>query len=141
MSTDPAPEGVTAVDTMSSIPPVPAGAPDAAAAAAAAVAPGEDLLASDPSDPAAIAAAATAAAAMDGNNHLVDCPPGLVGRVIGKGGETIKGLQAQSGAHITIDQNFPDGVPRKISISGPAGCVEIATKLVEDLLKVSKTYR
>jgi hypothetical protein len=29
--------------------PVPAGAPDAAAAAAAAVAPGEDLLASDPS--------------------------------------------------------------------------------------------
>jgi far upstream element-binding protein len=38
--------------------------------------------------------------------------------VIGKGGETIKGLQAQSGAHITIDQNYPDGVPRKISVSG-----------------------
>ena len=72
---------------------------------------------------------------MDITTNLVDCPPGLVGRVIGKGGETIKGLQAQSGAHITVDQNFPEGVPRKISISGPAGCVDIATKLVEDLLK------
>ena len=72
---------------------------------------------------------------MEAATNLVDCPPGLVGRVIGKGGETIKGLQAQSGAHITIDQNFPEGVPRKISISGPAGCVDIATRLVEDLLK------
>jgi far upstream element-binding protein len=66
---------------------------------------------------------AIAADGMDASTHLVDCPPGLVGRVIGKGGETIKGLQAQSGAHITIDQNFPDGIPRKISISGPVGCV------------------
>jgi hypothetical protein len=55
--------------------------------------------------------------------ETLDCPPGLVGRVIGKGGETIKGLQAQSGAHITIDQNFPDGEPRKIAVSGPRGCV------------------
>lgn len=64
----------------------------------------------------------------------VDCPPSFVGRVIGKGGETIKGLQAQSGAHITIDQNFPEGVPRKISISGPSGCVTIAVRLIEELL-------
>ena len=62
----------------------------------------------------------------------VDCPPSFVGRVIGKGGETIKGLQAQSGAHITIDQNFPEGVPRKISISGPSGCVTIAVRLIEE---------
>lgn len=66
---------------------------------------------------------------------LVDCPPAFVGRVIGKGGETIKGLQAQSGAHITIDQNFPDGVNRQIAISGPIGCVAIATGLVQELLR------
>ena len=78
----------------------------------------------DPAIAAAAAAAAEAAAApvaddMEMTSNTMDCPPGLVGRVIGKGGETIKGLQAQSGAHITIDQNFPEGHPRKISITGP----------------------
>ena len=80
----------------------------------------------DAADPAADPATATA---------TVDCPPGFVGRVIGKGGETIKGLQAQSGARIAIDQNFPEGVPRKISISGPRGCVATAVRLVEELLR------
>ena len=119
-------------------PPVPPGEPSSAAAAvSAAVAPGEDLLASgSPTEaPPPPTPNPQSTAGMDVTTNLVDCPPGLVGRVIGKGGETIKGLQAQSGAHITVDQNFPEGVPRKISISGPAGCVDIATKLVEDLLK------
>ena len=69
------------------------------------------------------------------STETVECPPGFVGRVIGKGGETIKGLQAQSGAHITVDQNFPEGAPRVISISGPPGCVAIAKRLVEELLR------
>ena len=69
------------------------------------------------------------------STETVECPPGFVGRVIGKGGETIKGLQAQSGAHITVDQNFPDGAPRVIGISGPPGCVAIAKRLVEELLR------
>ena len=119
-------------------PPVPPGEPSSAAAAvSAAVAPGVDLLASgSPTEaPPPATPNPQSTAGMDITTNLVDCPPGLVGRVIGKGGETIKGLQAQSGAHITVDQNFPEGVPRKISISGPAGCVDIATKLVEDLLK------
>ena len=63
------------------------------------------------------------------STETVECPPGFVGRVIGKGGETIKGLQAQSGAHITVDQNFPEGAPRVIGISGPPGCVAIAKRL------------
>jgi|TARA_B110000977_G_scaffold192924_1_gene267163 hypothetical protein len=46
---------------------------------------------------------------------LLDCPPNFVGRVIGKGGETIKGLQAQSGAHITIDQVRISQSPRSAS--------------------------
>ena len=82
----------------------------------------------DAADPASVDPASAATA-------TVDCPPGFVGRVIGKGGETIKGLQAQSGAHITIDQNFPEGVPRKIFISGSRGCVSIAARLVEELLR------
>jgi len=55
--------------------------------------------------------------------------------VTGKGGETIKGLQAQSGAHITIDQNYPEGEPRKIAVSGPKGCVEVAMRMIADLLQ------
>lgn len=117
-------------ETLAGVPPAasdepPPAVPDAVAAAVASVH-GDDILAAPVVPP---------PPAMEAATNLVDCPPGLVGRVIGKGGETIKGLQAQSGAHITIDQNFPEGVPRKISISGPAGCVDIATRLVEDLLK------
>ena len=109
------------------------GSSDAAAAAAAAAA---DAAAAAPPMPAMPAMPVMHAhPPTDAACNFIDCPPGLVGRVIGKGGETIKGLQAQSGAHITIDQNYPDGAPRKISISGPAGCVDIASKLVEDLLK------
>lgn len=36
--------------------------------------------------------------------HQVDCPPGIVGRIIGRGGETIRGLQQASGAHIVVNQ-------------------------------------
>jgi uncharacterized protein with PhoU and TrkA domain len=34
----------------------------------------------------------------------VECPPGIVGRIIGRGGETIRGLQQASGAHIVVNQ-------------------------------------
>ena len=64
----------------------------------------------------------------------IDCPASMVGRIIGKGGETIKGLQAQSGAHVAIDQNIVEGEPRKINISGVAKCVDVAANLVENLL-------
>jgi far upstream element-binding protein len=37
-------------------------------------------------------------------NRQVLCPPGIVGRIIGRGGETIRSLQSGSGAHIQVDQ-------------------------------------
>ncbi len=36
--------------------------------------------------------------------RTLECPAGIVGRIIGRGGETIRSLQTGSGAHITIDQ-------------------------------------
>jgi far upstream element-binding protein len=42
---------------------------------------------------------------------VVDCPKNLVGRVIGRGGETIQMLQAKTGARIQIDQNVPEVCP------------------------------
>jgi far upstream element-binding protein len=48
------------------------------------------------------------------NAYVFQIDPVLVGRIIGKGGETIRQLQGASGAHIDIDQNFPEGQPRKV---------------------------
>jgi len=50
-------------------------------------------------------------------NEVLDCPANLVGRVIGRGGETIKSLQMQNACHIDIDQSMPAGLPRKITVS------------------------
>ena len=65
----------------------------------------------------------------------IDCPQALVGRVIGSSGATIKDLQSRSGAKIQINQDFPDGVPRKINISGTQAAVSLATQLVNFVME------
>ena len=42
----------------------------------------------------------------------MDCPQSMVGRVIGKSGETIKALQKHFGCNIQIDQNVQVGCCR-----------------------------
>ncbi|KAK9815352.1 hypothetical protein WJX72_002168 [[Myrmecia] bisecta] len=64
----------------------------------------------------------------------VDCPPGIVGRVIGRGGETIRALQQASQAHIVVDQNFPEGQPRKVNVNGKPDAVDRAVKMVTELI-------
>ena len=64
----------------------------------------------------------------------VECPQTLVGRLIGKQGETIKDLQRRSGARIQIDQNFPDGQPRIVTVEGSVACVEVGCELVRSLI-------
>lgn len=66
--------------------------------------------------------------------EMLDCPQGIVGRVIGRRGETIKALQSASGAKIVVEQNFPDGVPRKVKISGKPDVVSLAVKMVSELI-------
>jgi far upstream element-binding protein len=41
----------------------------------------------------------------------------LVGRIIGKGGDTIRQIQFASGAHIDINQQVPEGQPRMVRVS------------------------
>jgi far upstream element-binding protein len=60
----------------------------------------------------------------------IDCAQTLVGRVIGSSGATIKELQSRSGAKIQIDQNFPDGAPRKITVTGTQTAVSTASELI-----------
>jgi far upstream element-binding protein len=56
-----------------------------------------------------------------------------VGRVIGKGGEMIRDLQARSGARIDVDQNVPAGQPRVITYRGTRQTVDFAKRLVQML--------
>lgn len=58
-----------------------------------------------------------------------------VGRVIGKGGEMIRDLQARSGCQIDVDQNVPHGAPRIITYKGTPTDVAFAKQLVAMLCK------
>jgi len=69
----------------------------------------------------------------------VSCPPSVVGRIIGRAGETIKLLQAASGAYILVNQNFPEGHDRQITITGTQDAVERATNMVRDLIDNDQT--
>ena len=66
---------------------------------------------------------------------VIECPQSQVGKMIGPGGTTIKDLQAKSGAKIQIDQDFPDGVPRKIRVAGTQTAVTTATQLISVIME------
>jgi far upstream element-binding protein len=66
--------------------------------------------------------------------QTIECPKKLVGRVIGKGGETINAMQKHSGAHIQIDQNMPEGQPCKVHITGTPQAVQFAQYLLKQVM-------
>lgn len=66
-----------------------------------------DLL--DAPEPTAATVSAPAAPAINQVKKQVECPMHIVGKIIGRGGETIRSLQTASGAHILINQSFPEG--------------------------------
>ena len=72
---------------------------------------------------------------LGGMSATVDCSKSLVGRVIGRGGETINDLQTKSGTRIQIDQQVPDGQPCKITITGPPPNVQSAVAMVHEVMK------
>lgn len=47
---------------------------------------------------------------------VVDLMPGVVGWVIGKGGQRIKDIMAQSQCRMWVDQDVPDDEPRKLHL-------------------------
>lgn len=57
----------------------------------------------------------------------------FVGRVIGKGGEMIRDLQARSGCRIDVDQDVPAGAPRIITYRGNRKTINFAKQLVQIL--------
>jgi hypothetical protein len=66
-----------------------------------------------------------------GSTITLQCPRGIVGRVIGKGGETIKGLQRKYHVSIQIDQG---GDPMNVTITGPKHTSEACRQEVMALI-------
>eukprot|EP00986_Skeletonema_menzelii_P005746 scaffold2132_cov152-Skeletonema_menzelii.AAC.7 len=79
---------------------------------------------------AAIPVAAPAAVAESSIVEKGEVSTLYVGRVIGKGGEMIRDLQARSGCQIDVDQNVPHGAPRIITYKGTPTDVAFAKQLV-----------
>ena len=65
-----------------------------------------------------------------GMERNVLCPRQYVGRIIGRQGDVIKGLQAITGARIQIDQTSD---PCSVSITGSAEAVESCSSIVADI--------
>lgn len=63
---------------------------------------------------------------------LLECPKTMVGRVIGKAGETIKALQQYTGAMIQIDQSTD---PTRVTIAGSSQSLQLAISMVSDIIK------
>ena len=55
----------------------------------------------------------------------------MVGRVIGKGGETIKALQQYTGAIIQVDQSRE---PTRVTITGTTRALSLASSMVQDIV-------
>ena len=65
--------------------------------------------------------------------EILCIPSSKVGLVMGKGGETIRAICAESGAHCQVDKNAPDGAREKnIVIKGRPDSVERAKDLIND---------
>ncbi|KAG8472671.1 hypothetical protein CXB51_034551 [Gossypium anomalum] len=81
---------------------------------------------------------ATTQAAGAADQIEIQVPNEKVGLIIGRGGETIKGLQTKSGARIQlIPQHLPEGdgsKERTVRVTGDKKQIEIAREMIKDVM-------
>ncbi|XP_061944068.1 uncharacterized protein LOC133668308 isoform X1 [Populus nigra] len=86
----------------------------------------------------AMGLASSAQTAGVGDQLEIPVPNEKVGLIIGRGGETIKGLQAKSGARIQlIPQHLPEGdgsKERTVRVTGDKRQVEMAREMIMDVM-------
>lgn len=76
----------------------------------------------------------------DDDRIFITVPSSAVGLIIGRGGETVRAMQDQSGARVKIEPaNEPNTEERIVNIFGDPQCVAIAKQLVEE--KVAEANR
>lgn len=68
-------------------------------------------------------------------DQTMEIPSTLVGRIIGKGGETIRQLQNDSGAKVDIRKDEP-GIVR---LGGSAECIARAKEMITDIIERDRT--
>ncbi|CAL1370472.1 unnamed protein product [Linum trigynum] len=74
---------------------------------------------------------------MGGTSKRIEIPNGRVGVIIGKSGETIKYLQAKSGAKIQVTRDLeadPNSQTRAVELMGTPEQIETAERLINDVL-------
>ncbi|PIA64417.1 hypothetical protein AQUCO_00100118v1 [Aquilegia coerulea] len=72
-----------------------------------------------------------------GSSKKIDIPNGRVGVIIGKGGETIKYLQSQSGAKIQVTRDMdadPNSPNRAVELTGTSEQISKAEQLIKEVL-------
>ncbi|KAI3468141.1 hypothetical protein Pfo_024804 [Paulownia fortunei] len=77
-----------------------------------------------------------------GPSKKIEIPNGRVGVIIGKGGETIKYLQLQSGAKIQVTRDMdadPNSATRGVELMGTPDQVAKAEQLINDVLSEADT--
>ena len=67
-------------------------------------------------------------------SRMIECPASMVGKVIGRGGETIRALQSAADCKISVNQDFPPDHAREITISGSTEAVERAIVMVQEVI-------
>eukprot|EP01035_Chromulina_nebulosa_P021099 gene21099-27341_t len=66
--------------------------------------------------------------------QTIDVQKSVVGKIIGKGGETITLIQRKSGAKVTVDQSVPEGQPCKVIMTGSAQSLSLASQLINEIV-------
>ncbi|XP_059640484.1 uncharacterized protein LOC132282735 [Cornus florida] len=77
-----------------------------------------------------------------GTSKKIDIPNGRVGVIIGKGGETIKNLQLQSGARIQVTRDMdadPNSPTRMVELMGTPEQIAKAEQLINETLAEAET--
>ena len=68
--------------------------------------------------------------------YIIPVPNDCVGLVIGKGGETIRTLQQESGAKIQVaKKEIPNSTLRNVFVEGPPDKYQKAKELIEDIIR------
>merc|ERR1711865_757873 len=60
----------------------------------------------------------------------IQVPDGQVGAIVGKGGESIKQIQMQTGTRVQVSQRDDSGADRTVTITGEAGAVQLAHQYI-----------
>lgn len=76
-------------------------------------------------------AAAAAPSALKGGADSFDMAQGDVGRMIGKGGQTIKGIRETSRCIVKVENDEGQGT-RKVTLTGDANAIALARQMIEE---------